>query len=229
MPSCSLGALERQILGARRVGDVPGFEIPARYFQFVRTGDARPLAAVLEHNRLDLLSLAGLTARLLHLAQRGPAAANDAREALALGRVYARAGLDGRARDAFAARRRSMPSAHGAVRVDALRALALAWRRARRYDEAAACWRALLDVPALPARRRARSDRGAGDPSRASRRAICERRKRLRCGVWSAACTRPATPPCGIGWRGLSGRSSGARRSTRNARCTERWSVEPDR
>ena len=46
------------MLGMRRAGDVPGFEIPARYFQFVRSGDARPLAAVLEHNRLDLLSLA---------------------------------------------------------------------------------------------------------------------------------------------------------------------------
>ncbi len=30
---CSLGALERQVLGAGRVGDVPGFEIPARYFR----------------------------------------------------------------------------------------------------------------------------------------------------------------------------------------------------
>ena len=62
---CSLGTLERAVLGARRVGDVPGFEIPGPLFQFVRSGDARPLEAVLEHNRLDLLSLAGLTARLL--------------------------------------------------------------------------------------------------------------------------------------------------------------------
>src|SRR6185369_13949541 len=29
---CSLQALERQIVGARRRGDVPGFEIPGRYF-----------------------------------------------------------------------------------------------------------------------------------------------------------------------------------------------------
>ena len=62
---CSLTVLESQVLGARRTGDVSGMEIPARYFQFLRTGDARPLEAVLEHNRLDLLSLAGLTSRLL--------------------------------------------------------------------------------------------------------------------------------------------------------------------
>ena len=44
---------------ARSTGDVPGWEIPARYFGFARTGDAAGLAAVLEHNRLDLVSLAG--------------------------------------------------------------------------------------------------------------------------------------------------------------------------
>ena len=40
-PDNSLIALEAQLLGAMRAGDVPGFEIPSRYFQFVRSGDAR--------------------------------------------------------------------------------------------------------------------------------------------------------------------------------------------
>jgi uncharacterized protein YprB with RNaseH-like and TPR domain len=145
---CSLIALERQVLGADRESDVPGFEIPERYFQFVRTGDAWPLAAVLEHNRLDLLSLAGLTARLLDLIRRGPAHADDAREALALGRVYAR-GRDV-AREVIAYQRAATMSAAARspraalIRIDALRGLALAHRRARRYGEAAACWTALL-------------------------------------------------------------------------------------
>ena len=149
MASCSLVSLERQILGARRVGDVPGFEIPARYFQFIRSGEARPLVAVLEHNRLDLLSLAGVTARLLSLVSRGPVAAKDAREALALGRVYARAGLDARARDAFQ-QAADRASASGAIRIESLHALALAWRRARQHEHAASCWRELLAAPACP-------------------------------------------------------------------------------
>ncbi len=145
---CSLVTLERQILGARRSGDVPGMEIPARYFQFVRTGDARPLAAVLEHNRLDLLSLAGLTAALVRLVDQGPACARHAREALALGQVYARAGLEARAREAFeyaAGEGRQPLPGMATVEVDALRALAVAWRRVRRHDDAARCWRRLLD------------------------------------------------------------------------------------
>ena len=152
--------MERQVLGARRVGDVGGSEIPARYFQFVRSGDARPLAAVLEHNRLDLLSLAGLTARLVYLVRSGPDQSRDAREALALGHVYARAGLDVRARAAFArAASASIALTSGSidggasiapVRIAALRALALAFRRARHYGEAAGCWRQLLDARECP-------------------------------------------------------------------------------
>jgi uncharacterized protein YprB with RNaseH-like and TPR domain len=165
---CSLQALENMVLGARRHGDVSGSEIPTRYFEFVRTGDARPLRAVLEHNRLDLLSLAGLTARLLDLVRRGPGAVRHAREALALGRVYARAGLDARAREAYqhACNRASVAltgsskacadvstateASMASIRTSGLQSLALLSRRSRRYDEAAAYWRELLDLPRCP-------------------------------------------------------------------------------
>ena len=152
--ACSLQALERQVVGVRRHGDVPGFEIPGRYFQFVRSGDAAPLEAVLEHNRLDLLTLAALTARLLHMTRTGPDAIGDAREALALGHVYARGGLEERARAGFRRaldRCRSPRGAHDPIRIDALRALALACRRARRHDEAASSWRELAEMRGCPA------------------------------------------------------------------------------
>ena len=145
---CSLAALERQLLGHCRRDDVPGLEIPGRYFQFVRTGDARPLAAVLEHNRRDLLSLAALTARALHLVGSGPAALCDSREALALGWVYARAGLLDPAREAY--RRAADTASAAAVRVEALRALAVSARRARSHDEAARYWRLVLEVRGCP-------------------------------------------------------------------------------
>jgi uncharacterized protein YprB with RNaseH-like and TPR domain len=146
--SCSLTSLERQVLGARRQGDVAGFEIPGRYFQFIRTGDPHPLVAVLEHNRLDLLSLAGLAAHLLHLVEQGPEAVRNAREALALGRLYARAGLEARADQAY--RRALRLCTVGPVRTDALRALALAARRCRQFEMAAERWRELLAMPNCP-------------------------------------------------------------------------------
>lgn len=149
---CSLTALETQVLGARRVGDVPGIEIPARYFHFIRSGDARPLSAVLEHNRLDLLSLAGLAARLLTLAEAGPEVARHAGEALALGRVFERAGLAWRAGDAFerAVTLSGRSIREAPIRIEALRSLAMEARRSRKYDLAADYWRRVLEVPSCP-------------------------------------------------------------------------------
>jgi len=146
---CSLTALEQQILGAWRGDDVPGYEIPERYFHFVRSGDATPLAAVLEHNRRDLMSLAGLTSRLLEIVRGGPDYAENAREALALGHVYARAHADQRALSSFeravtlAATSRSNRAS--LLTEDALHALALGYRRVRRFDDAAKCWTALIE------------------------------------------------------------------------------------
>lgn len=73
----SLGALEDRVLGMPRAGDVPGAEVPARFFAFVRGGDADYFAPVLDHNRQDLVSLILLAAHVGHLvtAQPGPGAA----------------------------------------------------------------------------------------------------------------------------------------------------------
>ena len=139
---CSLMAFERQLLGFRRVGDVPGFEIPSRYFHFLRTGDASGLESVLEHNRLDLVSLAVLTARAARLVRGGHEACADARESLALGRIYEQTG---RVADARACYERAAEAGDRATRADALSRLAISLRKERRYDDAAAVWRRLLD------------------------------------------------------------------------------------
>jgi uncharacterized protein YprB with RNaseH-like and TPR domain len=62
-----LGALEAAILGFEREGDIPGSEIPQRYFDWLRRRDGRLMADVFEHNRLDILSLVALAARLAEL------------------------------------------------------------------------------------------------------------------------------------------------------------------
>ena len=62
-----LGALEASILGFEREGDIPGSEIPQRYFDWLRRRDGRLMADVFAHNRLDILSLAALAARLTEL------------------------------------------------------------------------------------------------------------------------------------------------------------------
>jgi uncharacterized protein YprB with RNaseH-like and TPR domain len=146
--SCRLTTLERALLGHVREGDVPGFEIPGRYFNFVRTGDARPLAAVLEHNRLDILSLALVTARLADLLGQGAASARTGREALGLGRIFDRAGM---ADGAFSCYEAAAMLGEDVETVgEALRATAVILRRARRYDKAADAWSRILALRPCP-------------------------------------------------------------------------------
>jgi uncharacterized protein len=142
---CRLATLERVLCGVTRVGDVPGMEIPSRYFRFLRSGDASPLEPVLEHNRLDLISLAAVTAHAVELAQEGCARCRDAAEAVALGRVYERAGCGARA---VACYERAMddPAAPLDVAAEAMYRLGVRLRRDRRYVDAAAIWRRILDL-----------------------------------------------------------------------------------
>lgn len=146
---CNLTALERRVLGFHRYGDVPGFEIPARYFQFLRTGESGLVEGVLEHNRYDLLSLAAVMSHALWLAQEGPEACREPSELLALGHLYERAGESEKAAAAYA-----LAARQGGIEVQrvAWARLALLHRRARRFDQASLAWQRIVDAIA-PGRR----------------------------------------------------------------------------
>jgi uncharacterized protein YprB with RNaseH-like and TPR domain len=149
MTDCRLSTLEGALCGHWREGDVDGCEIPSRYFHYVRSGDARALHSVMEHNRLDLLALALVTARASQLLEEGPSAASSAREALGMGRLYERAGLAAEARASFD-RAAAMPAADPVTRAEALRASAVLSRRQKRYEDAAAAWRRILEMRGSP-------------------------------------------------------------------------------
>jgi uncharacterized protein len=142
---CRLGTLERVLCDVTRVGDVPGMEIPARYFRFLRTGDARPLEPVLEHNRLDLISLAAVAAHAVELVEHGSNRCRDAAEALALGKVYERAGSIDRALACYE-RATADRRAHVDIVGEALYRRGVRLRRERRFEEAAGAWRAILEL-----------------------------------------------------------------------------------
>jgi uncharacterized protein YprB with RNaseH-like and TPR domain len=139
---CNLTSLERSVLGFHRVADVPGFEIPARYFHFLRTGDGSAVAGVLDHNRYDLLSLAGVMAHALDLAESGPEACREASEQSALGRLYERSGDHERALRAY-----ELAADRGdrEIRLQAHASLATLLNRSGRHEEAARHWQSVLD------------------------------------------------------------------------------------
>lgn len=65
LPSRALKYLEENILGLpRTTEEVPGYEIPWLYFDYLRTGDATPLKGVFYHNAMDVVAMAALLSRV---------------------------------------------------------------------------------------------------------------------------------------------------------------------
>lgn len=158
---CTLGSLERGLLGVSRIGDPDGFEIPSIYFEYMRTGDPARLDAVLEHNRLDVLSLAALTARAVRLVRECPEGDATPTELLGLGRIFERAGRSDVALRCYErvaaggepatdtigdAWRVRHPRDGESVRAEALRRLARGLRRQRRFSAAADAWTRLAEL-----------------------------------------------------------------------------------
>jgi uncharacterized protein YprB with RNaseH-like and TPR domain len=99
--SCRLFNLAQQVAQAERADDIPGAEIPIRYFQYIRTGDFSLIEPVLYHNQEDILSLlsvvvagAVLVDRNREAAARGEA---DAMDLYGVARLFESAGDAGRA------------------------------------------------------------------------------------------------------------------------------------
>jgi uncharacterized protein YprB with RNaseH-like and TPR domain len=65
LPSRALKYIEENVLVApRTIEEVPGYEIPYLYFDYLRSGDARPLKGVFYHNAMDVVAMAALLAHV---------------------------------------------------------------------------------------------------------------------------------------------------------------------
>jgi tetratricopeptide (TPR) repeat protein len=60
MTDARLASVEHELLGLRRHGDIPGWEIPSRYLDYLRFGEPGPLVDVVRHNDEDVRSLGRL-------------------------------------------------------------------------------------------------------------------------------------------------------------------------
>lgn len=151
LSSCALTSLEREVLGVRRQqADVPSGVIPFLYRNYLRTGDARDMERVLYHNKIDILSMVTLAARLCRVyAEPWPGEGKDGgphlgpAEFYALGRWY---GDEGRCGDAERAYRRALrlcPAVGSELRAKVLCDLAYLLKRDGRRKDAVAFWQQL--------------------------------------------------------------------------------------
>jgi uncharacterized protein len=128
LENCTLRMVEERLLGYERDDPVTGALAPDAYFAYLQRGPSRLLEAVLEHNRLDVISLVHLHSRLL-ARLKGADAGMDASDWLALGRHRLRRGARA---DGWRALRNAagFPADESAATAGLLMARRLARRRA---------------------------------------------------------------------------------------------------
>ena len=142
LQSCALSNLEERILGVEREGDTPGWMIPSLYFNYLRSRDPGILVSVFEHNRLDLLSMATLLARLAaQHADPFRADWEDPLDLFSLGGLFETLAEHERAIRCYERAVELADSREGRARV--MMRLGSLYKRLRQRQDAAAIWKAL--------------------------------------------------------------------------------------
>jgi uncharacterized protein len=137
-----LSTIEMHILGVERDGDVPGFEIPERYFDWLRQHDGRLLEDVFRHNRLDIVSMAALLKYLADLIE-----GSQEMDRSHHGDLFKLAGLIHDRGDLQRAERlfEALVMSHNQeVAMNARRALSLIYKKTHCWEDAAKLWQHLL-------------------------------------------------------------------------------------
>lgn len=143
-PSCALNSLEQRVLGLQRTEeDVPGWLIPGIYNHYLRSGDGRDLTRVFYHNRMDLLSMVTLAARIVRQFAR-PQPGDHPLDLLGVGQWQAALGLEDKAERAL--RMAAVPELETPHYQDALTHLAYLLKRSGRREEAVVVWQQIAST-----------------------------------------------------------------------------------
>ena len=134
---CNLGRLEEVILGKPRVDDLPGSEVPQRYFTYLKTKQFSLLEDILKHNAQDIASLCVLLNHMADLYLH-PEKIRFSEDVYSMGRALERINRTENARHCYRlARRGRMGDSAGA-------ALAMSYRRSGEREKAAEIWREMI-------------------------------------------------------------------------------------
>ncbi|MGD1153238.1 MAG: ribonuclease H-like domain-containing protein [Syntrophales bacterium] len=137
-----LSTMEKDIIGFHRYGDIPGSEIPQRYFDWLRYRDPRLLDDVFEHNRLDVISMAALAVYLAEILSPKPdMATREHLDLLAAARLLLDRGDLPSARTILEA---LIKSDETHVAFEARKSLSLIHKRHGRWIDAIKIWETIL-------------------------------------------------------------------------------------
>jgi len=148
LESRALKYLEEHVLGLKRSAEeVPGYEIPWLYFDYLKSGDARQLAGVFYHNAMDVVAMAALLAHVNEMIQN-PYGGNvqHGLDFVALGKLFEDLGRLDEAARLFEHGLQFDPSTGSGQRITeadfglAVKRLSILQKRRGDFDEAIRLW-----------------------------------------------------------------------------------------
>ena len=138
-----LVTLEQQLFGVYREDDIPGMEIPERYFSWLRRRDPQLVVDIFKHNHLDILSLAVLIVHLSELIVSDATipVTHDPRDLLAAARL-----LHDRNENTLATciLHDLTDCNHAAVRFESQKMLSLTLKRTGNWKNASCLWETMM-------------------------------------------------------------------------------------
>jgi len=140
LKSRSLRSIEESLLGLRRHGDIPGAEIPAVYFEYLRHNKTERLKTVFHHNALDILSMVTLLERISLLG--GGSCIEHPAEALSLGQLSITAK---RTNEGISYLQKAVEGNHSALSVEASLELARYYKKEQNWPAAVSIWKKIIE------------------------------------------------------------------------------------
>lgn len=143
--NCRLVTLESRLLGMEREDDIPSEWIPSLYFEYLQTGDARKIQRVFYHNRMDILTMVALAARI-HLIYHDPQAARPRKgiEHFSLGRLFWDHGQREKAIPCFEV---ALKRCDDELAWEVMKWLSRAFKRTGKIEQAKSVWEEMMSWP----------------------------------------------------------------------------------
>lgn len=141
LENCRLVSIETNVLDEYRMDDVDGIMIPGIYFEYLDTGCIDGIEKVIEHNRLDILSLVSLLTRILNILGNPLEETYDETELLGAAHIFEAC----REYDTvIACYEECIKSDNSYISKTAAGKLGIMYKRNRDYDKAIKCWEYIL-------------------------------------------------------------------------------------
>lgn len=142
LPSCSLKALEWQVINFDRGPDIDGSQVPEQYFQYLKEKDFSLLRPIIEHNKDDIISMISLANHIEVIVNLEDSIEWDGNQAYNLGYIFEKNNQLERSISLYEQAKQLQDSDRLLTRIETK--LTWQYKRAGLYEKAVEIWQEMI-------------------------------------------------------------------------------------